>query len=76
MEVKKAMLQDPIHIYSEVGKYTVTLTVTDSALYEQNQDTVTANVTIEDEENQPELSIIKPEDGIYVNDDKRNAGEK
>ncbi len=63
-----SFLQQPTHIYKNAGTYTITVNVTDSQLYQQNQDIVTAEITIEDENINPTLTIEKPSQGLYIND--------
>lgn len=64
------LIPNPIHSFSEIGTYTVTLTVTDSTMYDEKEATTTTNITIEDEQNDPEVTITKPESAVYVNNNK------
>ena len=64
------LLQNPIHTYQKTGTYTITLTVTDSSFYEEKEDTTTATIHIKDENNKPEIDLVKPTNGIYLNGNK------
>ena len=64
------LIPNPTHSFTERGTFTVTLTVTDSTLYEQKEATTTTSITIEDEEINPEVTITEPESAIYVNNNK------
>lgn len=66
----EAIMPNPTHSFSEMGTYTITLTVTDSTLYQQEEATTTTNITIVDEQIDPEVTITKPENGIYINNNK------
>jgi outer membrane protein assembly factor BamB len=57
--------QNPIHIYTNVGNFTVTFSVTDS---EGNQSTDSSYVIVSSPP--PLLTIKKPENGIYFRDNK------
>jgi len=58
-------IQNPTHIYSSVGNFTATFTVTDS---EGNSSSDTAIVTINHKA--PTVSITKPVKGLYIGDIK------
>lgn len=61
------ILETPTHSYSSIGTYTINLTVTDSALYEEQEVKTTATIEIIDENKKPEISVLKPENALYIN---------
>jgi len=63
-------LETPTHSYSNIGNYTITLTVIDAALYEEQEYTTTTTIEIVDENKKPEVTILKPENALYINNNE------